>query len=550
MTIMSQGLFTRATLLLGAFLIAVSIPIELTAQVAPVQFKRGDCNRDAVGDISDPITILDSLFLGGETPGCLEACNANDDSALDLSDAVFLLDYLFIGGTPIPAPGILTCGVDGGDSLGCQAYEPCGPLPSMFVSPPAFVALDGKSAFCAVNPPVDLNGDGKPDTAVTYRDTGDMAVLLGDGQGGFASSPRLPLSTTADYTPEAIAAGTAASGSGIKAVDLDGDADFDLVAVDAGQRPRQGKPALDVPGYVLIYKNDGGAISRLSAQVSGRWSIEAVAGDFKEDGKPDLVTFNRGDQGSYQVFLGDGQLGLEAQPEVFFDDCPDPHFSDAVGDFDHDGHLDFLVPCTDPQDNPPPVPGGKVLALFGNGDGKFRDPVKIEGFDMKSPHDVTAADWNLDGNPDFATSNIGAGAAEGRISVFFGDGRGGFANRIGSPYAVSSPGTTSPFIVAADFGGIRDGLPDGLPDILVVDRAGGSTPNSFTVLFNYLPDVSSSTFRERPELTLPLTIGNGLNVQQPVVGDLDGDGLPDVAAVHFGAGAQPGGLVVLRHSGK
>ena len=546
---MRQSTIAHLAILIATILIAWSIPAGFAAaQVAPVQFKRGDCNRDAVGDISDPIAILDSLFLGGVTPGCLEACNANDDSTLDLSDAVFLLDYLFIGGVAIPAPGILTCGLDGGgDSLGCQAYEPCGPLPSMFISPPTFVTLDGKSAFCAVNPPVDLNGDGKPDTAVTYRDTGDMAVLLGDGQGGFASAPRLPLTTAADYTPEAIAAGTAASGSGIKAVDLDGDADFDLVAVDAGQRPRQGKPSLNVPGYLVIYKNDGGAISRLSAQVSGRWTIEAVVGDFKEDGKPDLVTFNRGDQGSYQVFLGDGQPGLEAQPEVFFEDCPNPHFSDAVGDFDHDGHLDFLVPCTDPQDNPPPVPGGKVLALFGKGDGSFRDPVKIEGFDLKSPHDVTAADFDLDGDLDFATSNIGAGAAEGRINVFLGDGRGGFANRLGSPYAVSSPGTTSPFIVAADFGGIRDGRPDGLPDILVVNRAGGSTPNSFTVLFNYLPDVSSTPFRERPELTLPLTIGNGLNVQQPLVGDLDGDGLPDVAAVHFGTTAQPGGLVVLKH---
>jgi hypothetical protein len=59
---------------------------------------RGDANADGLRDISDPITILDCLFLGGDCPSSLCAGDSNDDGKTDISDAVFLLSYLFLGG--------------------------------------------------------------------------------------------------------------------------------------------------------------------------------------------------------------------------------------------------------------------------------------------------------------------------------------------------------------------------------------------------------------------------------------------------------------------
>ncbi|MBN1444008.1 MAG: FG-GAP repeat protein [Planctomycetes bacterium] len=85
-------------------------------------FVRGDANGDGAIDISDPISVLISLFASGKVPECLDAADSNDDDAIDLSDGVFLLNYLFAFGLP-PPPPFPECGWDG--SLGCELYLHC-----------------------------------------------------------------------------------------------------------------------------------------------------------------------------------------------------------------------------------------------------------------------------------------------------------------------------------------------------------------------------------------------------------------------------------------
>ena len=82
-------------------------------------------------DISDAVSILDYLFLGErETPGCLDAVDANDDGRLDVSDAVSVLGSLFLG-SPAALPEPLDrCGFDRvRDDLACRAYAPCSEAP-------------------------------------------------------------------------------------------------------------------------------------------------------------------------------------------------------------------------------------------------------------------------------------------------------------------------------------------------------------------------------------------------------------------------------------
>lgn len=67
-------------------------------------FLRGDANADALVNITDPIVILDFLFVGSNAPGCLDAADANDDGALDIADPISLLFALFQGESAIPAP--------------------------------------------------------------------------------------------------------------------------------------------------------------------------------------------------------------------------------------------------------------------------------------------------------------------------------------------------------------------------------------------------------------------------------------------------------------
>jgi hypothetical protein len=63
-------------------------------------------------DLTDPIRVLDRLFLGGEPLSCPDAADANDDGELNLTDVIAVLDRLFLGGEPLPPPGPEQCGFD------------------------------------------------------------------------------------------------------------------------------------------------------------------------------------------------------------------------------------------------------------------------------------------------------------------------------------------------------------------------------------------------------------------------------------------------------
>jgi len=84
-------------------------------------FIRGDANQDWRTDISDPIYMLNYVFLGGPAPECMDAADVNNDFKMDISDPIFLLNYLFIGGpqpsSPFPIPGVDPDHLN----LGCEA---------------------------------------------------------------------------------------------------------------------------------------------------------------------------------------------------------------------------------------------------------------------------------------------------------------------------------------------------------------------------------------------------------------------------------------------
>ncbi len=69
----------------------------------------GDVNHDRAIDVSDPVSILGTLFQGGEM-ACGAAAEVNSDARIDLSDAVYLLGYLFQGGPSPPAAPVACTG--------------------------------------------------------------------------------------------------------------------------------------------------------------------------------------------------------------------------------------------------------------------------------------------------------------------------------------------------------------------------------------------------------------------------------------------------------
>ena len=92
-----------------------------------VRFRRGDVNADGTLNVTDPVVLLNFLFLGGESPACLNACDSNDDETADLADAVATLRHLFLGDPDLPPP-FRDCGTDAtvaGDALTCATFPGC-----------------------------------------------------------------------------------------------------------------------------------------------------------------------------------------------------------------------------------------------------------------------------------------------------------------------------------------------------------------------------------------------------------------------------------------
>ena len=76
----------------------------------------GDANQDTLTDLSDAVTVLRFLFLGGDLTlpcgdgtlgdeGNRQLLDSNADGAVDIGDAVSLLGFLFLHGSP-PALGV------------------------------------------------------------------------------------------------------------------------------------------------------------------------------------------------------------------------------------------------------------------------------------------------------------------------------------------------------------------------------------------------------------------------------------------------------------
>jgi hypothetical protein len=102
----------------------VILRIEHDRLPAPAPFLRGDVNSDGGVDISDPVAVLDYLFLGTNTPGCLAAADLDASGSVDLSDAVYGLSFLFLGGPAPPAP-YPDCGPGQGGVAACASSCPC-----------------------------------------------------------------------------------------------------------------------------------------------------------------------------------------------------------------------------------------------------------------------------------------------------------------------------------------------------------------------------------------------------------------------------------------
>ncbi|MEA2176201.1 MAG: hypothetical protein QOD00_3793 [Blastocatellia bacterium] len=260
----------------------------------------------------------------------------------------------------------------------------------------------------------DYNHDGKLDLVITslsdspYGASGNISLLIGNGNGGFTPVHRFAV----DSSPTYISSG-----------DFNSDGKLDLVV------------SSNYKNTVTIILGDGatGSLGYNTFAVGTHPNFVAV-NDFNGDGKLDLAV-SIGDASSVSILLGDGTAHFAPATNYFFgtgNKYPNPI---AVADFNVDGKLDLAVSTGN----------NRVAILQGNGTGGFG---AAEFFTVKGDiQAITASDLNGDGIQDLAVTG-GGYFSVGFVSILIGDGSGRFGAAIN--YV---PGLAPQAIVAGDVNG-------------------------------------------------------------------------------------------------
>jgi hypothetical protein len=120
----ASGNLTTAVTVGGSTVLPHLTGAEVRVTNRRPEFLRGDTNGDSKADMSDPISILGYLFLGGRIRNCRDAADVDDSGFINIADAVFELSFLFLSGAVPPPPGSRSCGPDPtADPLGCDENE-------------------------------------------------------------------------------------------------------------------------------------------------------------------------------------------------------------------------------------------------------------------------------------------------------------------------------------------------------------------------------------------------------------------------------------------
>jgi len=321
---------------------------------------------------------------------------------------------------------------------------------------------------------VDLNGDGIPDLVLGSN---VVSIYLGNTKGTYTKAATPSIQGPTSYP--------------IVSADFNGD----------------GIPDLAVPLYgsneiaILLGKGNGTFATPIMAYVPG--SIvdiaQVVVGDFNGDGIPDLAVIDS-DNSVVDILLGNGDGTFTAETANPPISGTPSHL--ATGDFNGDGNTDLAV-----AEN-----AGTVAILLGNGDGTFAASGSVNSGTSAPP--IAVADFNGDGKLDIAVP-AGTGTNE-LVTVLTGNGDGTFH----SPFSGSPTSTSVTWIQVADFN------QDGTPDVVLADSGGSAMV--------FLNNGSGSVSKSFP-------VVSGLNVPYYLevgVGDLNGDGYPDIVAGGYYSSAQ------------
>ena len=419
----------------------------------------------------------------------------------------------------------------------------------------------------------DLDGDGVQDLAVGANgddnggtDHGAVHVMFMNGNGSVKDTVEINNSTANGP----VLSNNDFFGTSVAAIgDLDGDGVPDLAAgANGDSNGGEGRGAVHVmfmngngtvKGTVEI--NDSTANGPVLSDEDYFGASVAAIGDLDGDGVQDLVVgawgnYNGGPgRGAVHVMFMNGNGTVKGTVEINDSTANGPVLSDedyfgisvaAIGDLDGDGVQDLAVGA-DGDDNGG-TDHGAVHVMFMNRDGSVKDTVEINDSTANGPvlsdDDFFGAsvaaigDLDGDGVPDLAAGAWGddhGGTDHGTVHVMFMNGNGSVKDTV----KINDSTANSPVLSDYDyFGGsvaaIGDLDGDGVTDLAVGaqgDDDGGQNRGTVHVMFmNGNGSVKGTVEINNSTANGPvLSDDDGFGRSVAAIGDLDGDGVQDLA---------------------
>jgi hypothetical protein len=327
----------------------------------------------------------------------------------------------------------------------------------------------------------DLNGDGDLDLVVAMEWAPHL-VLLNDGSGRFTEDPTRSPRTTHDHEEVVLA-------------DLDGDGSIDLFIVSEDDRAKE------------LYLNDGQARFRDASDRIPSTAISngALALDIDGDGDLDLVLANAGPD---QVLVNDGRGRFTDESSTRLPPDEDTSQDVASADVYGDGHPDLAFGNED---------GNRVL--LNDGTGVFRRlPEGAWPAAREETRKIVPGDVDGDGDIDLYLANVRffqATTPSAQDRLLLNDGQGRFTDVTATHLPTDEEN--------AAHGALHDLDGDGDLDIVrghVV--LGAPTPQPIRALLND----GEGRFTPAPASLWPETIAG--NLFDSAEGDFDGDGRSDL----------------------
>lgn len=371
----------------------------------------------------------------------------------------------------------------------------------------------------------DLNGDGRQDIVyLSSSSTEGPHVLLGNGDGTFGADTIIPVPPGNSYRTLAIA-------------DINKDGRKDLLLV--------GQNAFTSTIVVLLGNGDGTfqpavtSVGPSGTLVYPEFSAPLGVADFNGDGNLDFVVSDL-QNNLLSILLGDG-TGHFTLKSTWHDNYnpADIH----VADLNKDGKMDFVAHG---------LLGAEAVVYMGNGDGTFQPGVAYTGPNYIGS--IVLKDMNNDGVLDMVVSTH-----DNAIAILLGNGDGTFSNTSAGGKSLGSLGGA--VVDVEDLNG------DGILDIVAATNNGicialgkGSLSYSTFAEFPVGPFPYSATYADingdgktdfivavgggvvAPAEGIGLLFGNGDGTLQSAdsydvghqvtsvaLGDVNGDGIPDIA---------------------